>query len=253
MAQAQGDEVKFNSIFQAPTIERLYGELGDTEFEHFVAYVFRQAGFGAVGVGGQHISGIDVKLYAHSNSHADSEYLGAAQAKRYQVGNLVTAPDVNKLRGGVSRTGGQFGYVVTTSGFNGPALAEFDGMPPVWPVDGVHLVRYINYIRGSYAAFSKGAANNGYTQQHRLTPIRPEALLQADGIKSKLRGRAKVLTVANHIGGVGKTTTALNIAFGLAARDEQVLLIDLDAQAHLTRALAGSFHYGEYTPRRRSA
>jgi chromosome partitioning protein len=42
---------------------------------------------------------------------------------------------------------------------------------------------------------------------------------------------------ANHTGGVGKTTVMLGIAAELAARGTRVLLIDLDAQALVTKAL----------------
>ena len=51
---------------------------------------------------------------------------------------------------------------------------------------------------------------------------------------------AVVISLLNHKGGVGKTTSAVNIGAGLAELGRKVLLIDLDPQANLTISLGVS-------------
>ena len=76
--------------------------------------------------------------------------------------------------------------------------------------------------------------------QRRLTESHLKALepiLLQYGIDDFRIRRATVLSVVNHKGGVGKTTTTINLGKGLVNRQQSVLLIDMDSQGNLSQSL----------------
>jgi chromosome partitioning protein len=66
----------------------------------------------------------------------------------------------------------------------------------------------------------------------RLLPV-----LRRYGYREDTQAQARVISVINHKGGVGKTTTTLNLGKALSLLGKRVLLVDMDSQGNLSQAL----------------
>jgi len=70
-----------------------------------------------------------------------------------------------------------------------------------------------------------------------VAELRPATKPAEIPMRPRSAANPKVLAVFNHKGGTGKTTTAVHVAAGLAARGAKVLLVDADGQGNVAAAL----------------
>lgn len=85
------------------------------------------------------------------------------------------------------------------------------------------------------STLSKAMAGRRTLNEKHLQALIP--ILSKYGFPNSTRRKAKVYSVINHKGGVGKTTTTINLGKALALKNYRVLMVDMDSQGNLSQSL----------------
>jgi len=217
------ESAQFTALFDKPTPESLRA-LNMGAFHRFVRFVFQRAGYDARARPLDLLSGVVIDLYAFEDGR---RHIGVVGVNHAPEGEKVTERQVKRLQRASSvRKGGEAAFLVTTGSFDQSAREQARRIPNTFLLTSEQFCRYIRYCQ--HSRYPKGLGLS--------VLIHPNEFSDQRESWQSLPG-THVLVFANNKGGVGKTTSARQVALNFVAKGLKVLLIDLDPQQNLTEGL----------------
>jgi chromosome partitioning protein len=198
------------TFYQEPSLEHLR-QLSNQEFDSLLIHIFKLAGY--------EVNRGDASLYLAYNNRVIALVMYSYAAQVNVGSGLADSLRQARDNSGIDAAG----IGITRTSFISPTLND----PRITLINGDQLLRYFDFLRGSRL------------ENARMAPLSPDFLPFVDEMRSCFDGKPNVIAITNNRGGIGKSTTAMNLAYGLASKGKTVLAIDLDAQANFTEMLGG--------------
>jgi len=205
------ERAHFQHVFHYPTDAQIQ-LLTPDQFPRFIYYLYERDGlYTPIYVDGPGDGGVDLELRARTGESPSLQ--GVVQCKRY-LRRKVRPRDLVDFIEAARKSEVDRRYYFTTRGYT-PAARRDARLNSIIPFDAPAIRDWIHDIERREKRGTQTVADLPHRDQ---VPI-------------------PIICVANHKGGVSKTTITGNLAAALATPEQGVLVIDMDPQGHLSRWL----------------